>query len=195
MPYTFSSPTHTCVLETHQCAWHAGCRRQVTIGLDLCWQHCRKQYGVKVAPSSLGGRGLFAVRDVARGASICPYGGRLLTTQEAEQLYPGDTLAPYMEQISSRAYRDAACVRGVGAMANGTRRKADSNAETYVREGRMPWLRAHKRIRAGDEILNHYGPEYFAGDTIHTSVTRYHRPMLKKSAHTEAPKNISANAT
>ena len=53
------------------------------------------------------------------------------------------------------------------------RRKADANAETYVRKGHTPWLRALKRIPIGTEILKNYGADYFSGDGIHTYSTRY----------------------
>lgn len=177
MPYRFTSPTHSCILETHTCEWKGGCRRKVAIGLPLCWQHSRLEYGVKVAPSTIkgGGKGLFATKEFEKGKRICPYGGRLLTRAELDRLYPGKHLAPYAENVSKEYVRDAACVRGIGSMANGVPRKKESNAETYVSTNRAPWLRATKRIKEGEEILNHYGPEYFEDPDIHTSKTRYVR--------------------
>ncbi len=180
MPYSFVSPTHSCHLETHQCEGTTArgrCRRRVTIGLPMCWQHSQTTYGVRVAPSTIpgAGQGLFARRDFRPRDPICPYGGRLLTADEVERLYPGTTLAPYVERISKEYARDAACVRGIGSMANGMRRRTDSNAETYVRAHRVPWLRALRRIRAGEEILNHYGQEYFDESHVHTSTTTYVR--------------------
>ena len=177
MPYHFSSPTYSCHLETHLCAWPGGCRRRVAIGLPMCWQHSRMAYGVRVGPSTIpeAGRGLFARRAFRKGEVICPYGGQLISVDEVERRYPGDTLAPYVEQISDTEYRDAACVRGLGSMANGMARRADCNAETFVRRDRTPWLRAFKPIPEGTEIFNHYGPEYFAEGTVNTSSTRYVR--------------------
>lgn len=182
MPYEFSSQTHTCLLETHTCEWKNGCKRRVAIGLPLCWQHSRKQYGVRTGPSSIpgAGKGLFAVRDFAKGDVICPYGGRLLTGEQVERLYPGETLAPYVERVSRDVYRDAACVRGIGSVANGMRLKSESNAETFVRRTRVPWLRALKHIPEGTEILNHYGNEYFSHPNIHTSTTRRVRSPPEK---------------
>lgn len=180
MPYVFLSPTHSCMLETHRCeatTAYGQCRRRVTIGLPLCWQHSQQVYGVRMAPSTIAGagRGLFATRDFQRGEVVCPYGGRLLTAGEVEQLYPGDTLAPYVERLSGKAARDAACVRGIGSMANGMPRREDSNAETFVRRNRVPWLRAIRRIRQGEEIFNHYGAEYFEDANVQTSTTKYVR--------------------
>lgn len=179
MPYIFSTDHFSCQLETRPCEWEAGCKRKVTIGLSLCWQHSRIKYGVAVAPSRIAdaGKGLFAVRDFAKGEFICPYGGRLLTQAQLDRLYPEDALAPYVEDLHNGYYRDAACVRGIGSLGNGSSRKADSNAEAYLRTARTPWLRALKRIDEGDEIIIHYGRQYFAED-IHTSVTRYRRPRL-----------------
>lgn len=139
------------------------------------------QYGVRVAPSTIpnAGRGLFAMRDFAQGDVVCPYGGRLMNAEELERLYPGDTLAPYVEKIDANTFRDAACVRGIGSMANGMPRKRQSNVETFVRRDRTPWLRALRRIPRGAELINHYADEYFSHPDIHTSRTRYvRRPRL-----------------
>ena len=56
-----------------------------------------------------GWKGLFAVKEFKEGgAPRGPHGGRLLTAEEVEALYPGNTLAPYVERVSTNAYRDAA---------------------------------------------------------------------------------------
>lgn len=185
MPHVFQTDVYACRLESHPCQWSGGCKRLVTIGLPMCWQHSRIHYGVKVGPSTIpgAGNGLFAIRTFAPREKLCPYGGRLLTQTQMDDLYPGKgTLAPYAEQISKTHYRDAACVRGLGSMANGMAYKKDSNAETFVSTDRVPWLRAIKRIPAGQEILNHYHSDYFRGD-IHPSSTRYVRKRSRTSGH------------
>ena len=96
---------------------------------------------------------------------------------------PGDAVAPYGEQISTNRGTDAACVRGLGSMANGVARKRDANARTQTRvPGRTPWLRANRRIRAGEEILNHYGPEYFQGDIASTTTYVRRRKSPRRAA-------------
>ena len=181
MPYRHTSTHFCCELRAAQCAWAAGCRRRVTIGLPHCWQHSKLVYGVKTAPSTIpgGGKGLFATRDFAKGERICPYGGALLTAREIDDRYPGDTLAPYAVKVFHDAYRDAACDRGIGSMANGMRWKRDCNAELFATKGKVLWLRAIRAIRTGDEILNHYQSDYFADDDLHTTITQYVRPRRR----------------
>ena len=185
MPYRFDGGGHTCELETRRCAHPGGCKRAVTLGLPLCWQHTRLALGLRVAESTIpnAGKGLFALRDFAKDEWICDYGGELMSMAALHARYPGDAVAPYGEQISTNRGTDAACVRGLGSMANGVARKRDANAKTQTRvPGRTPWLRALRRIRAGEEILNHYGPEYFAGDIASTTTYVRRRKSPKRAA-------------
>ena len=192
MPYLYDhNGSWSCVLETERCSHVAPggkrCGRNVTVGLDLCWQHCRRVYGVKIAPSPLAGNGIFAVRQFEKGEWMCPYGGKVMGKRELDLLYPGTDLAPYTERINSgplrNKYTDAACVRGIGSMANGMRRKADSNVMGEYRpsDGKV-WLRVITRIEVGEEILNYYGKEYFSQTVDPRNNTKYVSPQkLRKS--------------
>ena len=62
-----------------------------------------------------------------------PYGGETFSAADIKQHYPGDTLAPYAEEISVNRFADAACVRGIGSMANGMAYREDSNVVTHAR--------------------------------------------------------------
>jgi len=120
-------------------------------------------YGVRISPYPIAGLGLFAER--SRGEWIVPYSGRVLTWRQLESMYPSNTLAPYVEQVSDNMYIDAACVRSIGSLANGAAEAKRSNAETSWRGGSGArgglWLWARRGIREGEEIINHYGESYF----------------------------------
>lgn len=216
MPHDFSmvsgDPPFTCRLQTMQCAFGTepyntppyegkSCSRTVTIGLPLCWQHMKIVHGVQVKQAYRNntpiGKGLFATREFARDAWICPYINHEITEDELEARYPGDMQAPYAETNEgtgrqATTYHDAACVRGIAALANGEARKRDSNC-TIEERGAPPggtdyklWLRARKRIKATDELIAHYGAEYFS-TRMEEHTTKYISPKQAEKRRSSAP--------
>ena len=175
MPYRFVDETFDCILQTKKCKM---CRRKVTLGLDLCWQHARMEYKVKMGESRIpnAGKGLFAMRPFKKNEWICPYGGEHITEKTLDRRYPGDALGAYVEKVDKNTFYDAACRRGIGSIANGSPTSQNSNVVAMTRYvGKSPWLRATRNIRTGEELINNYGDEYFLGN-ISSNVTRYMRP-------------------
>ena len=172
MPYKYSDDRLTCILETHQCEYSGGCKRRVAVGLPFCWQHSRKQYGVKAV-----GRGasktLESLREITVGEWVAPFGGKLVSTAELTSLYESGDLGPFASDLTEVDSVNAACVRGIGSMA---RLGQHGNVELVIRSNRTPWLRSIRSISAGDEIVRR--PE---GDTTRrSSNTKYVSPKELK---------------
>jgi hypothetical protein len=151
--------------------------------------------GLRVKPSGLGkksGNGLFVdmpqkwKRETPNkpvfesGDIICEYTGKLLTTAELNQKYPGSSRGAYVVPIRYKVgkkwyhrYIDAAKPHksGVARYANHCRdadkqaKKCKGNNARFASEnnGHNPFifLEATKNIRDGDEIFADYGERYW----------------------------------
>jgi len=129
-------------LLTMKCA--ARCRRQVGLGLPLCWQHRRQLMGLRLGPTGdLGPRslGLFACRHQptdAAGKVIFEKGDPIAGYQPCETLTRNELYArhayrcadtgevqfttPYAMSTDDPAlFYDATCVRSLGSMVNDAR--------------------------------------------------------------------------
>lgn len=126
------------------------CRCVACIGVPLCWRHTLQKYHVKVIfPSTLGaaaGKGLFAwspqrtqpppgTLAFDTNDLIVPYGGEIVPHTgpgSVNARYGTRVAAPYaVRSNTDRRSGDAACRRGIGAMAN--HRNPDSNANIVYR--------------------------------------------------------------
>lgn len=162
-----------CPMQCQQCEGHtktgARCGKRVCIGTPLCWQHLLAQKNLRIKPSVHGGKGLFAQLPGRRGndrqllfrpnAIICDYGGERITKQALNTRY-GNYTAPYalfIRHTRGGYYKNAACKRGPGAMANHAD-AASANAKLAHTGGGT--IVATKPIYDGDEILVDYGQEY-----------------------------------
>ena len=173
-----------CHLHCDQCAYTAlsgaRCRRRVCFGTPVCWQHTVKEFGIKSKGSTLpnAGRGLFAVKDFQRWDWICPYVGEAVTDQCLTLRY-GPGTAPYAVDADNGAL-DSACLRGIGSLANGlftvngnSRAERFHNAHIWYNPAdRQVWLRAIRRIRAGDEVFVYYGNQYQLTNNTHSTSRR-----------------------
>jgi len=154
-----------CTAETRE---KRRCTRRTCIYGPFCWQHTNKFEKLKVASSVFGGRGLFCFgppREVVFRKSdiIAEYTGDVLTPQELERIYPGDTLAEYTVQTPNRIVDAKRTNAGVARYANDCRgriKRGMCNAE-FVEKRRRIYLRALRNISSGDEILVSYGEEYW----------------------------------
>lgn len=178
---TFISPTFSCKLQCGQCQQikpdNSRCKNRVCFGLSRCWIHTKALYGVKVRPSNVHGKGLFATKDFATNDWICPYEGEPITPNCLEERYPGDVTAPYSVESRNGNIVDSACARGVGAMANGLfKQNGYSKARYYhnavlAERGNDVWLRARKPINVNSEIHCYYGNSYRLEQTHETKRT------------------------
>lgn len=109
------------------------CTRSACKSVPFCWQHSRKAFGVKTVRRAGMGDGLVALEAFAAGELIAPYGGRVIPRRELERRYDRNSrdnrAGPYALSLQGRIY-DAACRRGLGALAN--------DPSTSTPRGRVP---------------------------------------------------------
>lgn len=167
MDCEFSTDNFRCKLVTRQCFWKGGCKRRITIGLPYCWQHTKKAFNVQVRDSRIpnAGKGLFALKDFARKQAIVPYYGETLTQEQIDRRYPGDSLAPYVEKLGDTSkFLDAACVRSIGSMINGSDDRRKCNCEAVMSKSKkFVVIRTIQSVQKGDEFILWYGKNYFNG--------------------------------
>ena len=106
---------------------------------------------VHVARSAVAGLGLFAARDFHRDQVICEYTGRLVPALTMDNRY--------LHVINSKWDLDGSARSNLVRYSNHTCGRG--NAYTVISHRRRVWLRAARRIAAGEEILWNYGREYF----------------------------------
>lgn len=99
------------------------------------------------------GLGLFAVKPIRKRAIIVFYTGKLYRTKDTEGMEDRNR---YLYEINSRWTVDGSLRSNLGRYANHSCRP---NAESDTR-GKKIFLRALRRIRAGEEIVYHYGRDY-----------------------------------
>jgi SET domain len=146
------------------------CGKQ-TLVEPLCPAHLAHIFGVGVRVSSIpnAGFGLFALRDIRKKDLITPpYTGVVHTADSINALYKNGS-APYALGINSDMFVDAACQRSWAAFINHTG-MTKSNAKFAIWAAQQTAnIRATKDIKAGSEILLHYGKNYFRfNDNVHT---------------------------
>lgn len=176
MPYRFTfddsngSTRFSCQLECDQCtATLSGgrrCSRRVCLGLPLCWQHLRSR-NLIIKDSPLEGKGLFAWAPknddsivFREGDFIISYDGEQTSDIQKYQRY-GHATGPYALQRNAHLFIDAACKRGAGSFANGSRNGVKHNARFAYSSAKTMAIRATKNIRNGTEIIASYGPSYW----------------------------------
>lgn len=152
------------------------CTRRVCLGLQTCWQHLRTfkdgDNGLKIQPSTIAGagKGLFAWSKQGgntivfrKDETIVPYDGDQITQAERLARYGQDT-GPYAAGGQAGLIVDAACRRGVGSFANGSRGALRPNARfanSHAAGVHRLVLKATKIIRHGQEIVVAYGAHYW----------------------------------
>lgn len=103
------------------------------------------------------GKGLFAKVDIHRGDTIGYYEGKVLDDEEAER--PRYANSAYLLYVCKDHY-----ILGEGSQANYTRYINHSNRPNVEMINSYRWktcrFQALKRIRAGEEVFLHYGPDY-----------------------------------
>ena len=198
MPYEYTfydtnnRPIVQCDLECTQCKGitRAGnqCSRNTCIGVGFCWHHLMSVKHLKIKNSTLHGKGLFAFlnkratqRDIVfrSGEEIIIYDGKIVDSKVIHNSYR-DYTAPYAVKIYGvPKVKDAACKRGVAAIANTHNNPEMRNARIITKVTprtlrRSVVLVATKDIFHGQEIINDYGHEYNLPENENTTFkTRY----------------------
>lgn len=134
-----------------------------TLVEPLCPAHVAEKFGVAVRRSNIpdAGLGLFALRDINKNDLIVPpYTGTVYDANAIIALYKNGS-APYTLTVNHDRYIDAACKRSWAAFINHTTAKK-TNARFVLWAAKQTInIRATKDIKAGSEILIHYGDVYF----------------------------------
>lgn len=164
------------------------CKRRCCLDYRYCGQHLRSIVGIKVGPSSVAGKGLFAVKPFRKGQRIAEYYGEHLSKKQFDDRYddPDDLLtsgyAISLEDgsvIDSLGSRCAASYANdpidVGALwksskstsdfrhrYNARKKQEPGNAMADEAKGNQLYLVATKAIKSGDEILWPYGASYWS---------------------------------
>lgn len=147
----------------------AQCSRRTRVTAARCWQHSRAETGFAVKPSGLAGagRGLFANRDMPKGARVLYAGpAQRMTRSEVEKRWPGDTLAPYVFCSGNVCWNAASTQSGLGRYANDGPRSGKA-ANAVIRADGASRQRAYvvltKPVKRGREIFVTYGAGYWGG--------------------------------
>jgi hypothetical protein len=194
MPTFKHTNTHTnrrfqCRLQCGQCtaqtAQGARCRRRVCEGTDTCWTHRKRDLGLRVARSSIAGagRGVFATRRLPANTIIARYDGQKLTDAQLDARYGTDAdngHAPYGLQVTQQGQHvgktvDAACMRSLGSLINGSRTRGTSNVRYSNRANADGSINIYTRKRAilpGTELLSWYGTGYWASSAHSRHTTK-----------------------
>lgn len=109
--------------------------------------------GFEVRDSSIGGKGLFAIRPFSRGEFIVEYTGKHIPTSYADMLKTNR----YLFEVDRQWTIDGSGEENIARYAN---HSCEPNAEADIQDGRILYYAA-KNISAGDEITIDYGDEYY----------------------------------
>ena len=192
MPYNFTfqednTARFSCPLVKGRCSFvnprtDKRCERTQYLGFDVCWQHLRIKYKIRIAQTTLpgvSGKGLFAFNNTNNkdivfkpNDTIITYRGQPVSADDLEQRY-GDKTAPYAVVINKTSFIDAGCERGVGSFAN-NKARSKANAKLSLNKGVIT-LKATKNIRNGDEIFVSYGDVYRLKEEGVSHQTKYVR--------------------
>ena len=136
----------------------APCARR-TCRTALCWQHLKKERGLRIKKSlePNAGLGLFAARDFKRRERISAYSGDHLSLAQMKQRYPKQD-GKYVLCVGERCIDSRGSDNDAARFANTT-----VPARTNKRNARLTKsfsLVARRAIPAGREVLTSYGSSY-----------------------------------
>jgi SET domain-containing protein len=122
-----------------------------------------KHLMVRMSKLPNAGRGLFTRVDIAKGARIVEYKGRIRSWREVKEQ---DGINGYLMYINRNVVIDAMpAIKTLGRYANDAlglvRIEGLKNNSEYVSEGNRCYIEATRNIKAGEEILVSYGRAYW----------------------------------
>jgi SET domain-containing protein len=101
---------------------------------------------------STTGLGLFAAKEIPKGAKIIEYTGPLLPNEEVDR-----RRGKYFFGVNTKWSIDGSPRSNLARYVNHSCRP---NAEALI-SGRRVWIYSKRKIKAGEEITYNYGKEYF----------------------------------
>lgn len=201
-----------CVLKCQRCTATTAnngrrCSRTTCIGAPYCWSHLRSVGHLRIKPSTIpgGGKGLYVDSSRLRnpvfktGDLIVPYYGEVITEAELDRRYgTGDHVTgPYAANDSeSGVIEDAACVRGIGSLANGSvNGSPPPNAELRIIPNRNALgLFALEDLNNGTEVIWDYGDDYRLDEPhVVQTETFYNRPITQRQVRTNGMQSVTDN--
>ena len=114
---------------------------------------------LEVKASSISGLGVFALKDIEKGAMVGEYKGELLTLKQFEERYPTDD-SKYVLDIGDGFLLDARNPdkSNFARYINSTRGTRKRSNVQFVNKGLIVAL---KKICINEELLASYGKKYF----------------------------------
>ena len=142
------------------------CRNRTCRG-DKCWQHLKRDSGLRVRPSQIqgAGMGLWTTRPFKPNEKIGKYTGERLTPAQLEERYPGNTRGEYV-LCPNGGY----CIDGKKTNSSTVRFANDSRGNSHLRNNAVfkqgsDVLRAGPQgIPANREVFVSYGRRYWQGE-------------------------------
>ena len=124
--------------------------------------------GINLQNDNMGGEGVFACMDLAKGTYVCHYGGRLLDLKMAnEDIARGETKFLMEFSINSKPfffnhYRYPNSLPSFGKMVNHSKRHANLKKKLFQDKHGDPvvMLVANRMIHKGEELTHDYGNKY-----------------------------------
>jgi hypothetical protein len=139
--------------------------RQLTVEQHLTVVNCSWD-GLKIAPDSMGGHGLFATRDFREQEWVCDYGGVLLDhkmfvddckAQEDKFMLeiPVGTTSYFLNHYKTTPF-------SYGRMANHSAKHSNLTKRVFRDMANQPIVlfKAKRDIKAGEEMVHNYGRDY-----------------------------------
>lgn len=117
-------------------------------------------YSISVYNSPVHGRGIRAIRPIAKREWIIEYRGKVMTEERANELHPHDPKQPnhtFIFTLGNGKVIDAWYGKCAAKWMN---HSCDPNVEAEIvdtKVGRQVWLRALRDIRVGEELFFDYG--------------------------------------
>ncbi len=111
---------------------------------------------IQVRHSSVHGKGVFALQDIAEGEMLIEYVGEIINWSEAQERHPHDPSDPnhtFYFHITESHVIDA---RVGGNSSRWINHACDANCEADEKDGRV-FIRAVRNIAAGEELNYDYG--------------------------------------
>jgi SET domain-containing protein len=108
---------------------------------------------IRVAPSRIAGKGLFAAIDLKQGMRIIQYLGERITRQESERRLAEDNV--YIFELNEHYALDGKSPKNLARYIN---HSCDPNCEVE-NTGRTIWIVAARNIQEGEELSYDYGYE------------------------------------
>ena len=110
---------------------------------------------VRVGKSGVHGKGVFAARDIRKGARIIEYTGERIPWKEAQELPPHDPANPYHTFFFSLDDGNVINAAVGGNEARWINHSCEPNCETDERRGRI-YVHALRALKKGEELFYDY---------------------------------------